>query len=535
MSSVTVGVSAEKSTADDSDKPSSSDDNCDDSSDTKPSSSDAEPSSSDVSHASRHVNRASHIEYKQGMTGFVELHSDKAVKYTLMDKLYWLREHNILSYLYPYRHSNIIQYNSCCYVKRNTKNTNKEKFYYELTFDRYAGTLGEWLIGNDRDVLQIMIDLTSALDLCHKLSIWHRDVKLSNVLLSDSASDHDSGSVGNIRATLIDFTHSIRIPDYSAGNVKLCQYIATYSHRAPEIFKYQKKLVNKYNEKIDIWALGVVFYEIVTNSLLINQIGDSSEKEVCYFYIGEHQSDVKQSNAKQSNAKKSDVIHERTPNSYISAIREWYFKFSTKLKHQIKYWSWIEKMLEEDPAKRISASDLLNEMFKFAAFADISIKSPTHIVDENLVNKLRKAGKLPAVAMPAILSTVANSNQATSHITTEIGNRQQTDLMAAAVEDLKLYKEVLDMQFSVEKTIPVVEYLIKHKTIMSNNCRAAVLSLCLCIDTIVYDDVSDISTLLELLFERASIVIKTTEIHNEIVELLQKHEEYIFVLDKFEL
>lgn len=88
--------------------------------------------------------------------------------------------------------------------------------------------------------------ILSGLSYCHQNRIVHRDIKPENLLFDSSGS--------NPRIKIIDFGVSTKFSkDYFLDKkCGTCYYIA------PEIIK------GRYNEKVDIWSLGVVLYVMFT-------------------------------------------------------------------------------------------------------------------------------------------------------------------------------------------------------------------------------------------------------------------------------
>lgn len=78
---------------------------------------------------------------------------------------------------------------------------------------------------------------------CHKLGIVHRDLKPENILF-DSKKE-------NSTIKIIDFGASAKL--LKQGD-KLNKRIGTPFYVAPEV------LAANYNEKCDIWSLGVIMY-----------------------------------------------------------------------------------------------------------------------------------------------------------------------------------------------------------------------------------------------------------------------------------
>lgn len=88
-----------------------------------------------------------------------------------------------------------------------------------------------------------MKQIVSAISYCHAKNIVHRDLKPENILFDSKKSS------SNLK--IIDFGASTKFSD----ETKLSKLIGTTYYIAPEILK--KEL---YNEKVDIWSLGVILY-----------------------------------------------------------------------------------------------------------------------------------------------------------------------------------------------------------------------------------------------------------------------------------
>ena len=86
--------------------------------------------------------------------------------------------------------------------------------------------------------------IASALSYCHKKNVVHRDIKPENVLISKE-----------FKVKIIDFGFAVLL---SPGN-QLNVFCGTPTYMAPEI-------INKsnYSFPVDVWALGVLIYKILT-------------------------------------------------------------------------------------------------------------------------------------------------------------------------------------------------------------------------------------------------------------------------------
>lgn len=98
------------------------------------------------------------------------------------------------------------------------------------------------------DVKKIMKQLISAVNYLHQNQIYHRDIKLTNIMYHESSNREYC-------AKLIDFglsNHNPALPLYS--------HCGTVPYMAPELVKRQ----SYYPGPVDVWALGVVFFELLT-------------------------------------------------------------------------------------------------------------------------------------------------------------------------------------------------------------------------------------------------------------------------------
>jgi serine/threonine-protein kinase len=108
-----------------------------------------------------------------------------------------------------------------------------------------------------RDALEYGAQIAGALEHAHERGIIHRDLKTSNVVIDAEG-----------RAIVLDFGLARRLPD--DGGVKsrettvtrLDALAGTLSHMAPEVLRGERPDIRS-----DVWALGVLLYELVTGEL----------------------------------------------------------------------------------------------------------------------------------------------------------------------------------------------------------------------------------------------------------------------------
>ena len=114
-----------------------------------------------------------------------------------------------------------------------------------------GGELADWLAQqpeySERLAARVAYDVLQALCACHEKDVVHRDLKPQNLLLT--APD------GAALLKLVDFGLAVRRP---AGAPPLKEICGTLDYMAPEM------LGGAYDEKVDVWAAGVLLYVLLT-------------------------------------------------------------------------------------------------------------------------------------------------------------------------------------------------------------------------------------------------------------------------------
>ena len=132
---------------------------------------------------------------------------------------------------------------------------NNKPFACKKSFIRNNPCMNEFLLNGsyiinleDIDIVGIIYEICSAMMYIHKMKIIHRDLKTTNILL--------------------DFNKHVKICDFGISKVmnlttetSLTHEIGTLLYMAPELFQPD----SQYNEKIDVYAFGVVLYFVLTN------------------------------------------------------------------------------------------------------------------------------------------------------------------------------------------------------------------------------------------------------------------------------
>lgn len=98
------------------------------------------------------------------------------------------------------------------------------------------------------DVVQLGVDICSALELCQRYNIIHRDIKPDNIFISEAGS-YKLGDFGIARQ--------------AERNMSGFSKKGTYMYMAPEIYKGEA-----YNASVDSYSLGLVMYRLLNDNRL---------------------------------------------------------------------------------------------------------------------------------------------------------------------------------------------------------------------------------------------------------------------------
>ena len=294
-----------------------------------------------------------------GYVTFDDLYAYKHIN-VIKHTYYYIKEFAILTKLQKYNHSNIIQildtkYKKCLERTKTETETN-ENLYMIIKYKKYSRDLYDYTCTNDLVLVQIIIDILSAVHLMHINNIMHRDIKLDNILFDNS------------RAIIIDFSHA----RYNNRYLYCNDTVQTPGYRAPEILNFKRN--NIYNEKIDIWGVGVVLHDIICSSYLYNIVACVSNKTT------------------SSNKNHIDFFN-NVYGDYFKLIEKYYNKDDSKLLHKSEYLKWIKQMLAFKPSDRPSADEMLKTILTFASCNGLDVVLPVwnnSIVDEPLDKPLEQ-------------------------------------------------------------------------------------------------------------------------------------------------
>jgi calcium-dependent protein kinase len=106
---------------------------------------------------------------------------------------------------------------------------------------------------SEKEAAKIFKQLMSSVNYCHTHGICHRDIKPENILFS--SSDEDSA------IKLIDFGLSKIVMTSNKEKCLMSSVVGTLYYIAPEVLNC------KYNEKCDIWSVGVILFIMLSGNL----------------------------------------------------------------------------------------------------------------------------------------------------------------------------------------------------------------------------------------------------------------------------
>ena len=149
------------------------------------------------------------------------------------------------------KHENIVKYYNS-FIQKDNSFSQEEKLYIVMEYCE-KGDLRNLIKSHkeknekirENEIIKISLDICEGLKEIHKRNIMHRDLKPENIFISK-----------DLKIKIGDFGISKQFekPKQYAESKK-----GTINYCAPEMFLYLR-----YNNKVDIWALGCIIYELCT-------------------------------------------------------------------------------------------------------------------------------------------------------------------------------------------------------------------------------------------------------------------------------
>lgn len=231
-----------------------------------------------------------------------------------------------LKAMYSIKNKNLVQ------LKGIIANEKTQEIYTVLNYYRYD--LNELIHGGflhhaDRnDIQTIFSQVASGLYAIHSEGFMHRDIKPSNILINAN---------GEI------FLSDFGLCRKKTQNTRYSQNVVALPYRAPEIFS------GIYDEKVDIWALGCLLFELCTCEILFTPKPTDIEmaKEIAKACKVPIECIIKPKDGQQEiNANVNECTIERIKCPECSECLDL-----------------LSKMLVINPEKRISIADIMKHPF----------------------------------------------------------------------------------------------------------------------------------------------------------------------------
>ena len=161
----------------------------------------------------------------------------------------------------------------------------KDNFYEEnegycLVMELCDGDLRQILKENPKGlplniINKIFNQLNDALKAMIDIDYVHRDLKPENILIKYTDTDHN---INNFDIKLTDF--GLSKDQIHSSIKKYTSKVGTKIYMAPEIEK------GVYNNKCDLWSLGIILYELYTNKYIFDSGENNPEKTAINRYRG---------------------------------------------------------------------------------------------------------------------------------------------------------------------------------------------------------------------------------------------------------
>ena len=125
-------------------------------------------------------------------------------------------------------------------------------------FDKIINHISSGKMYTEKIAASIILQIMSAVDYCHKNGICHRDLKPENVLFLNEGDE---------------INNSIKVIDFGLSQIiseqKLKSKVGTSYYVPPEILK------GEYNQKCDIWSVGIILCILLTGEPPFNGPNDA--------------------------------------------------------------------------------------------------------------------------------------------------------------------------------------------------------------------------------------------------------------------
>jgi len=221
---------------------------------------------------------------------------------------------------------------------------------------KYSGKTN--CFGNEAQIISIFKQLLQGLQYLHSIGVIHRDLKLDNILITGEDSNGFIVKISDFGLSAkVDISSETMKMNWNNKNFnKMTERWGNVDHFAPE-------LINQaYGPQADVWSLGCVFYEILTNtraidSYEISRTGPSNVSK--YSKILKYQRDFQN---------RSYWPHAISSNPLAKSL--------------------ILGMMTVNPVRRLSVTECLNHPL----FATTYINPRPHLIKQSSKNRFSSSG-----------------------------------------------------------------------------------------------------------------------------------------------
>lgn len=198
-----------------------------------------------------------------------------------------------------------------------------------LPFDLSALFLSKYIFQNSQ-IKNLMFQLLQGLSFIHSKGLIHRDIKSSNILLTQKGE--------------------LKIADFGLSKTEsknMTNQVCTLWYRAPELLLGE----NKYDNRIDTWSVGCILIEFKTFTPFFSETNEISQIKKILSVLGAPKQNYKYNSLFKIRNYTKEISWKET----IHNVFDKYFN--------IEFLELLEKMLNLDYQERISCTDALQMPF----------------------------------------------------------------------------------------------------------------------------------------------------------------------------